>query len=108
MERAKALLALAFGTVLSLVPTLPCAANTPAADHLRLRLVKVMDTAGFGQPMEAASLLVVWATTCCPTRLISTPPASWVATGERSFASDTGAILRTAAGGQERAHEPAG
>lgn len=58
MGRTRALLALAFGTVLGLLPTFPCVADAFAANHLRLRLVKIMDVAGFGQPMEAASLLL--------------------------------------------------
>ncbi len=49
---------LLFGAVVALFPVPADAAEDAAAEPLHLRLVKVMDVTGFGQPMVAATLLL--------------------------------------------------
>lgn len=53
-KAASLLLALAAG----LASAPPRAAGEAAPDHLRMRLVKIVDTQGFGQPVQAASILL--------------------------------------------------
>jgi hypothetical protein len=73
-------LALAFGTVLGLLPSFLYVADAAAADQLRLRLVKITDVAGFGQPMEAASLLL---------------PSDWAVESGVSWTTDLGCPQNT-------------
>jgi len=58
MNNATTAAAFLFGAVVGLLPVPAGAAEDAGAAPLHLRLVKVMDVTGFGQPMVAATLLL--------------------------------------------------
>ena len=58
MASIRTTVSLTLALAVSVASASPRAAGEAAADHLRLRLVTIMDAQGFGQPVQAASILL--------------------------------------------------